>query len=243
MYQQKQGQPHPRLVCIYCGNTADTEDHIPSKNLFLTKHRQKVKFSKVPACRVCNVGFSKDEEFLRNFFTTLGNEESDRAAELFNTKVKSSIEQRPALGRSILRNMTLVDIFTPAGIYIGKRTKIQITQVVLDRIFAVMNKYVSGLSYVHLGSVLPKNFIIRHAWTDIENPVFKEQKLIGNILWNTSNSPTFIYGFAKIPETSQTVWIIEFFQKILFLSFAFPDSSQMAKIATENLYSVKPKIH
>lgn len=48
--------------CIYCGEPADSKEHIPSK-VFLTKPYPN-NLGIVPACRKCNKSFSGDEVFL-----------------------------------------------------------------------------------------------------------------------------------------------------------------------------------
>lgn len=228
--------------CIYCGAFADTEDHIPSKNLFPQQDRQDAKFVKVPSCSKCNSGFSKDEEFVRNYFASLAHDHSSKAVELFNTTIKRSIQKRPALGRSFMRKMSLVDIYTPAGIYVGKRTKVKITDQDLDRIYGLLgNKYIKGLTYSHFGLKLPDDHIIRHAWVSEDNPTFSNEQIMKAIAWNLDNEQFFLYGMARIPETMQSVWISVFFEKIIILSFVFPLKSEMSKVATKNLFSVKPQ--
>lgn len=56
-----------RLVghCVYCGDVADTGDHVPSKVLIDTPYPRT--FPVVEACEACNQSFSKDEEYLACF--------------------------------------------------------------------------------------------------------------------------------------------------------------------------------
>lgn len=51
-------------LCIYCGEKATTREHIPSK-VFLEEPFQR-ELAVLPACRVCNNGFSSDEQYLAN---------------------------------------------------------------------------------------------------------------------------------------------------------------------------------
>ena len=54
----------PRLIdgCIYCGGFQETKDHVPSK-VFLDRPLP-TNLPVVPACRECNNGFSRDEEYV-----------------------------------------------------------------------------------------------------------------------------------------------------------------------------------
>lgn len=53
-----------RLIngCIYCGGQADTRDHVPSRILLEPPYPENLPV--VGACKVCNQGFSKDEQYL-----------------------------------------------------------------------------------------------------------------------------------------------------------------------------------
>lgn len=53
-----------RLIngCIYCGSVADTRDHTPSKAFLEIPLPENLPV--VGACRACNAGFSKDEEYV-----------------------------------------------------------------------------------------------------------------------------------------------------------------------------------
>lgn len=49
-------------ICVYCGGTPDTRDHVPSKVLLDEPFPDDL--PAVPACRACNHSFSADEEYL-----------------------------------------------------------------------------------------------------------------------------------------------------------------------------------
>ena len=53
-----------RLIngCIYCGGPADTRDHVPSRILLDPPYPENLPV--VGACKTCNQGFSKDEQYL-----------------------------------------------------------------------------------------------------------------------------------------------------------------------------------
>jgi len=225
-----------KKVCVYCGQAADSEDHIPSKNLIAPEFRAKTKFVKVQSCKKCNESYSKDEEFLRNLFVTVVQEYSVGAATLFNTKVRRSIEKRPHLKKMLINNMSLVEIFTPAGIFLGKRTKTEVPSSDRQRIFNVMDKYVKGLASFHFGGQFPDDYIIRHKWADKDDPVDEEE----NFIWSDLNMDTFIYGFWRIPESFTSIWIFIFFKRLFFNSIVFRKDSDWAKRIKNNTFTVKP---
>lgn len=49
------------LFCIYCGGATETKDHVPPRILLDEPHPENL--HKVPACLICNNGFSFDEEY------------------------------------------------------------------------------------------------------------------------------------------------------------------------------------
>ena len=51
--------------CAYCGNLADTEDHVPSRCFFDKPYPQNMPV--VPCCHKCNHDFSIDEEYVSCF--------------------------------------------------------------------------------------------------------------------------------------------------------------------------------
>lgn len=55
-------------ACIYCGREGPlTLDHIPPRALFAEP--RPADLITVPSCQPCNVGFSKDDEYLRLVLT------------------------------------------------------------------------------------------------------------------------------------------------------------------------------
>ena len=61
--------------CIYCGKTAETREHIPSKVFLAEPYPDNLGI--VPACFECNQSFSKDELFLSLLIEILKNRYSD----------------------------------------------------------------------------------------------------------------------------------------------------------------------
>ncbi|MFM5135422.1 hypothetical protein [Aeromonas rivipollensis] len=53
-----------RLIngCIFCGGSSDTRDHVPSRILLDAPYPENLPV--VGACKTCNQGFSKDEQYL-----------------------------------------------------------------------------------------------------------------------------------------------------------------------------------
>ena len=55
--------------CIYCGNSATTREHVPSKAFLIEPFPENL--STIPACFECNNGFSADENYVSCFLDVL----------------------------------------------------------------------------------------------------------------------------------------------------------------------------
>lgn len=85
-----------RLIngCIYCGGSADTRDHVPSRILLDPPYPENLPV--VSACKNCNQGFSKDEQYLVCLL------ESVLAGSTEPEKIK-----RPPVARAMKRSLAL----------------------------------------------------------------------------------------------------------------------------------------
>lgn len=52
--------------CCYCGDVADTKDHIPPKSFFSLEERAAIQLIKVPACKKCNNLASPSDEIFKD---------------------------------------------------------------------------------------------------------------------------------------------------------------------------------
>lgn len=88
------GDQRQTASCAYCGGSTETRDHVPSK-VFLDEPYP-TNLPVVPACGVCNRGFSPDEEYLACLIecTLAGAAEP---ADVTRAKVKRILERTPAL--------------------------------------------------------------------------------------------------------------------------------------------------
>ena len=83
-----------RGSCIYCGRVPSTRDHVPSRVLLDEPYPNNLPV--VEACRRCNQGFSKDEEYLACFLECVihGTTTPDKR---FRPQVSTILASRPKL--------------------------------------------------------------------------------------------------------------------------------------------------
>lgn len=202
-------------LCIYCGKTADTREHIPPKQFF--KSTSNKPLITVPSCKVCNAGFQKDEDFFRQFYTSMLMERSSVAKQLMDGEISRSILRTPALGHQMFSQMKLVDAYTKAGLYKGKMTMYTVSDSDRGRINRVVTKIIKGLFYHEFSKTIPEDWTIKIIW--ITPKVEKEQKLdemAKQPFWRVIKEDTFAYWVNYGPQTFQSIWLLDFFKIPLF---------------------------
>ena len=202
-------------TCTFCGGIADTREHIPAKQFF--KGVPDKNLITVPSCSACNKGFQKDEDFFRQFYVSMLLDRSPQAMQLMNNEISRSITRTPALGLQMFGQMKMVHAYTRAGIYLGRKTMYHVSNSDRSRIDRIVKKIIEGLFLHEFGEQLPKNWLIKIIW--ITPKVEKEQKLTDmarTLRWNVIKEDTFAYGVNFVPETFQSVWILDFFKIPLF---------------------------
>jgi len=210
-------------TCVYCGQLADTKDHIPSKSLFSRGGKDIKNPIIVPSCLKCNQGFSLDEEYFRNFICGLALEHSFHAKQLFFSKIKKSIQRRPQIGYKALEQMKLVDLYTKSGLYIGKRTMIYVTENDWSRYFNVLDKYIKGLVFYEFKSTLPTEYRIKHSLIMGKEAILDILSGAEPFKWNIDNKDIFMYGLGFIQGTYKSTWITVFYKSVFFLSVVFTE--------------------
>lgn len=201
--------------CIFCNKTADTREHIPAKNIFKNSNKQSL--ITVPSCKDCNSSFQKDDDFFRQFFTGFLVDKSSAARQLFNSEVTRSIMRKPALGYQMFKQMKLVDAYTPSGLYMGKRTVYKISDTDKNRVNRVVEKIIKGLFYHEFRRTVPNEWEIKKVWITQKKEVELGLSDIAlSLRWRIIKEDIFAYGYNFVPDTFQSIWILDFFKTPLF---------------------------
>lgn len=209
-----------RGKCIYCLKVADTEDEIPSRNLFPEGIGPK-KYIKVPSCSECNYGFSLDEEWFRYFVCSVAEPYSFYARQVFFSQGKRSIQRRPQIGFKLKKRMKLVKIYTKSGLYLGKATLIKPTEDDWQRFDNVLDKYIKSLVFYELKNILPGEYNIKHETFLPNDHILDIMPRIKSFKWNIINKDIFRYGFNWVPGSYKSIWIIVFYNSVSCKSLVF----------------------
>jgi hypothetical protein len=103
------------MKCIYCRNEADTDDHVPQKNLF-PKPRPNNLIT-VPACKDCNKKYEKDDEYFRNSLVMSSDLENSNEANIILDNVLRSYSrvERQGMIKSFLKSSKIIGSVTNTG--------------------------------------------------------------------------------------------------------------------------------
>lgn len=204
-------------TCLYCGKNKEVNrEHIPSKNLFFEK--EKVNFRFADSCYDCNEGFSKDEEFFRNWLVNANYEISDEATKLFNGPISRSYHYRPSLAKHFFNRMQVKDIFNPISQTLEKKTLILTTDEDKQKILRIVKKYAKGLCLWHFGSILDPQINIEVIQVD-EHWLRKNSNDILKMPINIVKSNVFEYRYGQVLNSQQSLWVMRFYSGIYFAVF------------------------
>ena len=123
-------------ACVYCHGDCDTVDHIPSK-VFLDKPYPDNLFV-VPACRDCNISFSKDEEYVAVFIEWLKSMQNG-TDEFGRSQIEKALNHSPKLEDRLFSSIVLDENDYP------------LFQPEHERIKNVIRKHAIGLMYYEMG--------------------------------------------------------------------------------------------
>jgi len=93
-------------ICVYCGGTANTRDHVPSKVLLDEPFPENI--HNVPCCYDCNQGFSTDEEYFACIVECLTHN-SVGIEDLSRPKIKRILSSKSHLYRKIVDSVREID--------------------------------------------------------------------------------------------------------------------------------------
>lgn len=97
------GEGHPERMCCYCGEWADTVDHVPSK-VFLDKPYPE-NLPVVPCCMKCNERFSLDEEYVAVLFECVRWQTFD-VEQFKREKVRKIVEHTPVILKTVRESVS-----------------------------------------------------------------------------------------------------------------------------------------
>lgn len=214
-----------RGACVYCGQPATTDDHIPPQTIF--GENKPKDMIEVPACKKCNNGASQDDEYFRRLCLNLGTE-GNQAAEEAQAAFFRSLERKEAKGmrRGFFQRLVPVEVKSGGGLFIGHTLGIRLEKNRLDKVF---NRIIRGLFWRHQGQrlpdgyeaeweVLPRHGLFTAALPSVYTATY--QLLTTSPVNRVGDGSAFQYRYAMNPTDPNMMTVrMEFYQAIGFLGF------------------------
>jgi hypothetical protein len=226
--------------CVYCGKMGKiSNDHIPPKNLFPSPRPSNL--ITVPSCKECNQKASKDDEYFRLVLSMRHDTfEHPEVSRNFDKLLRSLQKpKKKGFRKLLLNNLSPVDLYTPAGIYLGKTGAYSVD---MKRVNSVIRRIAQGLFYKEKGRRLPDNYRVWvYCINDIinENPdllgtfVMKDivsSTLQGNPLAIGSDIFKYWCKFA-IDEENSSALVLSFYDKVHFLALTMPSEKNDVELS------------
>lgn len=155
--------PQPETIpCVYCGDPATTEDHVPPKSLFPPDTEGLIT---VPACLNCNNTSSQDDEFFRNVLVNDDRVRDHPEAQDLNAAYERSLQRPQAQGlrAAMLRQRRRFPLISPAGIIHGQGTALE-TDFTRER--KVLERITRGLFSMNFEDLILLKILWRHILPD-----------------------------------------------------------------------------
>jgi hypothetical protein len=142
-------------VCTYCGSpNPTTSDHVPPQSLFPSPAPDNL--ITVPACKSCNNGAAKDDEFFRLVLVMNEKTKGNAAREAIVPAVKRSLLRFRAQGLAskFWSSTRSMDRFTADGLYVGEGLLFSTDAKRLDR---TATRIVQGLFFHEFREPVPRD--------------------------------------------------------------------------------------
>jgi hypothetical protein len=210
LHELKRDREH----CVYCGEPATTDDHVPPECLFTPPLPNDL--TTVPACDKCNGGASGDDEVFRN--------ELSLSAASFG-RSPAAIERAKPSWRSINRNDRFsadirsraipVEAYSPEGVSLGA-----VWYAVPNRLDVhkrVLTRIVKGLYWHEFGERLRDDDSISLVFIDKGKPNWREGlslvERLGPTQRQVGDGKTFRYLYGRaVDDPRFWVWLLIFFE-------------------------------
>ena len=194
--------------CIYCNEReANERDHVPPKSLFPKPAPSNL--ITVPACSLCNRGFSKDEEYFRTIVSGLAQTDRHPASQqLRKDKILKGLERRPKLASKIMSTVVPVNL-TYKGQLVATVAAFDIDNPSFDNIIV---KIIKGLLFHETGLTIHSPYVVN--WNVIHKPLEVPPALYERILNEPAHSfgnQVFEYQSYILPGTIASFWLLRFY--------------------------------
>ena len=211
----------PPKLCTYCDDSpANSEDHIPPKNLFSRPLPPRVV---VPACNSCNTvrfGSKLDEQF-RDLLSLRIGKNTDESSKFFETRVKPAMIKGTALARLNVDERSSWTEMTSSGMFHRQEP---VRTISLEPLEAMAERLARGYYLKRFNERLPIDVAIRDGGFGAVDPDFDMDRIFRPLeefkecqVVRGSSGGVFKYsGFRHVGAKNDSIWIFDFYGKAVF---------------------------
>ena len=217
-------------TCVFCGAVGEvTDDHVPPKNLFIGIPDDEL--IKVPSCWPCNTGTSKDDEYFRVFLIPQDAVASHPQAQKLNKRVREKFDEtdHKGLEKRMYSQLHAKEVYTPAGIYLGRRDLIYPEY---SRIDGTLKKILKGLFFHVMETPFPSGMFHAAVVDKSQIPELQQKLQLDLSFWleGLDRGPlhdirdvfSFKWAGSLGPRPPISVWLLTFFGKREFFGITYP---------------------
>ena len=191
--------------CIYCGQEANTRDHVPPKCLFPKPRTEMVT---VPACRKCNSSYEKDDVLFAVATCLDAYIDHPQATRVWETSLRPLLRKSPRFRAMLASNIMPGRVRTPGGLDLPNRFAMLFSK---PRDTRVIERIVQGLLWEHYKRTVDAQTefeVYRNPQVDPE--VAELLKAFTNSSWIGGDIFRYRHGLAQdAPDTS--IWAMQFY--------------------------------
>lgn len=223
MGKRKKSKKFINELCVYCGKTADTSDHIPPQCIFAEPKKEEL--LEVPSCSNCNGSFSMDDEYFKTALTIIeGVDENPDAKRVLESVHRSfSKPNKKGFTKGFSKTIKILPITSYSGLFTRIVPTFEFNKI---RILNTASRIVQGLHWIEKKSPIPEGVEVKCFWTlDFMNDVKPSSQILRNLAGYVYSKPSkttgsvFEYWVSFLEEYSETIpeksiWLLRFYQRI-----------------------------
>lgn len=205
------------MQCTYCRvREAETRDHVPPDCLFPVPRPDNL--ITVPACRICNERFGRDDEYFHQCLMTAENLETVPTTEEPRERARRGLARPQAQGllRKIVLSFQDVEVYSPGGIYLGTQPALRVDR---QRILGVIERIARGLYFAVNQIAVPEEYGIKCYWDQYSfpKPIREVASQIG-VQWPGPfyiGEGVFSFTYLQQPfeRGPQGLWLMSFYER------------------------------
>lgn len=188
-----------KMRCIYCGGTADTREHCPSK--MLVSDLGDINLPVLPACFSCNNGFSEDELFAKSYLDYIKIWQFGHALPE-NVDLKTNIEKE-ALSQS-------KRFIETNGSDQNERVKRILIKLAIGHATYELSEDLSFGSGWTVSAVqyLTKSMVDKEDWNLLQKPVEVSEESFPEIGSRQYTDIMIVEGYRSVPNVQNHIFLI-----------------------------------